>query len=98
MTFLDLEGLKYFKDKENEQIAPVEELATASQAYAVGEYFWYEGNFCKAKTPIAQGDEFVQNTNFTVDKMGKDLYEVKSNFDSLGLSVIDGKINITYTI
>lgn len=98
MAYLDYEGLQHYKKTENGQIAPVEELTTASQAYAVGEYFWYEGNFCKALTPIAQGDEFVQNTNFTVDKMGKDLYEVKSNFDSLGLSVIDGKINITYTI
>ena len=80
MAFLDYPGLQHFKATENGQVAPVESGSTASQAYEVGEYFWHEGNFCKAKTAIASGASLVQNTNYTVIKVGDEI-EKKANTD-----------------
>ena len=80
MAFLDLEGLKYFKDKENEQIAPVESGTTASKDYAVEKLFWLGGNLCKAKTNITQGDTFVENTNYTVTTLEAELDYFKENY------------------
>ena len=80
MAFLDYPGLQHFKATENDQVAPVESTTTASQAYEIGEYFWCEGNFCKAKIPIALGDSLVQNTNYTVIKVGDEI-ENKANTD-----------------
>ena len=55
-------------------IAPIETGATASKAYAVGEYFILNGNqFCKAKTAIASGATFTLNTNYTVTTIGAEL-------------------------
>ena len=80
MAFLDYPGLQHFKATENGQVAPVESTTTASQAYEIGEYFWCEGNFCKAKIPIASGATLVQNTNYTVIKVGDEI-EKKANTD-----------------
>lgn len=55
-------------------IASIETSATASKAYAVGEYFILNGNqFCKAKTAIASGATFTLNTNYTVTTIGAEL-------------------------
>lgn len=49
----------------NKTIAPVEtDLTNASQAYAVGAKFIYDGTLYKAKTAIAQHDALVLNTNY----------------------------------
>lgn len=80
MAYLDYEGLQHFKDKENEQVAPVESSNTSANAYEIGKYFWHEGNYCKAKTAIAVGDAFVQNTNYTIVKVGEEI-EKKANTD-----------------
>lgn len=80
MAFLDYSGLQHFKDTENAQVAPVESEATASQSYEIGEYFWHEGNFCKAKISISIGDTLTQNTNYTVVTVGDELTQ-KANID-----------------
>ena len=49
----------------NTTIAPVEtDLTSASQAYAVGQKFIYDGVLYQAKTAIAQGAALVLNTNY----------------------------------
>ena len=49
----------------NKTIAPVEtDLTDASQAYAIGQNFIYDGILYKAKTAIAQHDALVLNTNY----------------------------------
>lgn len=55
-------------------IAPVENEATASQAYAVGKYFFHNGDFCKAKTTIASGAAFTLNTNYEVTTVAAELF------------------------
>ena len=89
MASLDYEGLKYFKAKQDGQIANVEETSTASQAYATGEHFIWEGNVFKAITPIAQGDTFVQNTNCIHVLLGDEISELNSNLTD-NYALIDG--------
>lgn len=48
-------------DKTN--IAPVESSSTASQAYSVGQQFYYNGNLYKATAAIAQNDTITVGTN-----------------------------------
>lgn len=49
----------------NKTLAPVEtDLTDASQAYAIGDQFIYDGVLYKAKTAIAQHDALVLNTNY----------------------------------
>lgn len=55
-------------------IAPVEDGDTASQAYAVGRYFYRNGAFCKAKAAIASGAAFTLNTNYEVTTVANELY------------------------
>ena len=53
------------RDKEiTGNIAPIENGATASQAYAQGAYFWHDTKFCKALTAIASGATFTLGTNY----------------------------------
>lgn len=55
-------------------IAPIEDGDTASQAYAVGRYFYRNGDFCKAKTAIASGATFTLGTNYEVTTVSAELY------------------------
>ena len=55
-------------------IAPVEDGATASKAYAQGEYFFRFGSFCKAKTAIASEAQFTLNTNYEVTTVASELF------------------------
>lgn len=62
------------RDKEiTENIAPIENSATASQAYAQGAYFWHDAKFCKALTAIASGATFTLNTNYVETTVAAEL-------------------------
>ena len=102
MAFLDYDGLSHFKNKQDAMNTPVEESSTASQAYEAGEYFTYSGKICKALSDIASGAAIkvypAAGYNCKVVKLGDELSEVKTAFDNLGLSVVDGALNITYTV
>ena len=64
-TIVNYAGLVKEKHALNETIAPVEtDLTDASQAYAIGAKFIYDGTLYKAKTAIAQHDALVLNTNY----------------------------------
>ena len=53
-------------------IAPTEDGATASKAYAVGEHFFRGGEYCICISPIASGGSFTLNTNYKVTSVGND--------------------------
>ena len=55
-------------------IAPIEDGATASQAYTTGQYFLHNNVFCKAKTNIASGATFTLNTNYEEIDLATELY------------------------
>ena len=55
-------------------LAPIENGATASQAYEQGKYFMRNNQFCKAKTSIASGATFTLGTNYEVTTVGAELY------------------------
>jgi len=71
---------------ENSVIAPVENGATASQAYGIGEHFIRDGAFCTAKTAIAINENFTLNTNYTAGK-------VSDNFDVNNASLFSVNLN-----
>lgn len=65
-----IEGLPW----DMSMLAPIENGATASQAYAQGKYFMRNNQFCKAKTSIASGATFTLGTNYEVTTVGAELY------------------------
>lgn len=65
----------------NKTLAPVEtDLTGASQPYAKGAKFIYNGIMYQAKTAIAQGDALVLNTNYeAADNVTKQLNDAEQN-------------------
>lgn len=59
-------------------IAPIENGATASQAYAQGAYFFHNGDFCKAKTAIASGATFTLGTNYQITTVSAAIVALQS--------------------
>jgi hypothetical protein len=62
------------KQINSDMIAPTEDGATASQAYAQGKYFLRNNQFCKAKTAIASGATFTLGTNYEVTTIAAELF------------------------
>lgn len=86
MEFLNFEGLAYFKNKENSQIAPVESTTTASQAYEIGQYFWYDGKLYEATADIALGDTFVtsgDSANCELADIADDISDARGRISTL---------------
>jgi hypothetical protein len=54
-------------------IAPTEDGATASQAYAVGSHFLRGGKYCTAIAAISNGGTFTLNTNYKVTRVGDEI-------------------------
>lgn len=65
----------------NKTLAPVEtDLTSASQAYAVGQKFIYDGVLYQAKTAIAQGAALVINTNYeAADDVSTEIQTLTNN-------------------
>lgn len=60
-------GAVNLSDKADQvSIANVENNATASQAYSVGEFFYRNGDFCVVTASIASGAPLTENTNYVV--------------------------------
>ncbi|MBO5971349.1 MAG: hypothetical protein J6S14_22985 [Clostridia bacterium] len=74
---------------DNSVIAPVEDGATASQAYAVGSHFIRNGAFCTVTSPISANESLVGSSKFTSGDVADEL-EV-----SLVTCVIENHQNIT---
>ena len=75
MAILDFDGLSYFKNSENNQIAPVETSTVASTDYPINSCFWCEGNLCRATANILQGDTLTKNTNYEVIKLMDNIFK-----------------------
>lgn len=70
------------KEYADGKLAPAEASATASQAYAVGEYFIYNNELYRATADIAQGATITPNANCTVATVGEELKSLKTSVSS----------------
>lgn len=59
-------------------IAPIEDGATASQAYAAGAYFFRNRQFCTALTAISSGAAFTLGTNYQATTVAAALIALQS--------------------
>ena len=59
--------------------ATVEPISTASQAYAVGDYFVYSGLLYKCTVAIAQGGTITPGTNCTATTAGAEISTLSQN-------------------
>lgn len=57
-------------------VVPTENGPTASHPYTKGKYFYYNGDFCKAKTAIFSGATFTLNTNYEVTTVAAELFSI----------------------
>ena len=75
---------------DNSVVAPVENGATASRAYAIGEHFIKDGAFCTAKTAIASGATFTLNTNYIAGN-------IAGEFEKTPDTIHELVTNVSYT-
>ncbi len=79
--------------------AAVASLAPAystSSTYDVGDYVLYEGVLYECTTAITTAEAW-NAAHWTQTSVADELTDLKEDFDALGLSVVDGAINVTYT-
>ena len=69
---------------------------SASSTYAVGEYVMYNNALYRCTTSITTAEAWTA-AHWTAAKIGEDLTDCSRQLSDLGLSVVDGKLNITYT-
>ena len=68
---------------------------SASSTYAVGDMVLKDGQLYECNTAISTAEAWTA-AHWTAVTVGGELSTVKDGFSNLGLSVVDGKINITY--
>lgn len=68
---------------------------SASSTYAVGDYCTKDGQLYRCTTAITTAEAWTAS-HWTAVSVGDEVGDLRSAFDALGLSVIDGKINMTY--
>lgn len=78
MPLINLNGLGHFKDKENAMIA---EKFSASKAYAVGDYCYYNGTLYRFKTAHAAG--VWTTSDVEAAKLAHDVTDLKESFESV---------------
>lgn len=85
---------------ETTMLAPVETTNHASRAYAVGEYFVFNGYLCRATAAIASGGTIAIGTNCASTAAGTELTAIKeslSNTASIAVAIASGG-SATYTL
>lgn len=68
----------------------------STKAYAVGDHVLYSGTLYQFTSAHAAGA--WTGTDAVAVTLAPEVSELKSQIDALGLSVVDGAINITYTV
>lgn len=63
--------------------------------YEVGDYCLHSGQLYECNTAISTAEAWTA-AHWTAVTVGGELSSLKEDFSDLGLSVVDGKINITY--
>ena len=62
-------------------IANIETSSTASKAYSVGEYFWYNNTLYCCTVDITSGGTITPNTNCVAAKLGGDVSDLNSTIN-----------------
>lgn len=62
-------------------VAPVQTSTTASQSYAVGDYFYYNNTFYRVTSAISSGGTISPGTNCTATTVGAELKSVNSRIN-----------------
>ena len=76
-------------DKINDALAPAENGATASQAYAAGEHFMRDGAYCTAiGSGISSGGSFTLNTNYKTGTVADDVESLNSDIAAIKIEEI----------
>lgn len=89
---------------ETTMLAPVETTNHASRAYAVGEYFVFNGYLCRATAAIASGGTIAIGTNCASTAAGTELTAIKESLSTLSGSIfpfvssVSGNSSKTFTI
>lgn len=74
----------------------VAEQFSASTAYAAGDHVYYDGTLYCFTTAHAAG---AWNANHaTAVTVGAELTDLKADLNQLGLSVVDGAINVSFIV
>lgn len=82
----------YYSDPNAHQVAPE---YSSSASYAVGDYCIYDTVLYRCTTAIASGEAWTAG-HWTAVKLGQDVTDLKEILSELGLSVVNGAINVTY--
>ena len=68
---------------------------SASSTYAVGDMVLHDGQLYECSTAIATAEAWTA-AHWTAVVIGDELTSLKEDLNGLGLSVVNGAINITY--
>lgn len=68
----------------------------ASSTYAVGEYVMHNNSLYRCTTAITTAEAWTA-AHWTAAQIGEDLTDCSRQLSDLGLSVVNGKLNMTYT-
>ena len=79
MPLIDLNGLGYFKDKENAMIA---DNYSSSGTYAVGDYVYHSGTLYKCTTAITSAEAWTA-AHWTAAKLAEDVTSQSEKIDDL---------------
>ena len=74
----------------------IADVFSTSTAYAAGDYCIKGGLLYRCTTAHSAGA--WNASHFTAVKIGGELSDLKEDFNALGLSVVSGKLNVTYTV
>ena len=68
---------------------------SASSTYAVGDMVLHDGQLYECSTAIATAEAWTA-AHWTAVTVGDEISDLKEDIENIGLSVIDGKLSITY--
>ena len=87
-------------DSADDAAAAVASLAPAyssSSTYAVGDYVMHEGVMYECTTAITTAEAW-NAAHWTAVAIATEISNLKEEFGSLGFSVVNGALNVTYTV
>lgn len=83
-------------DDAADAVASLAPAYSTSSTYDVGDYVLYEGVLYECTTAITTAEAW-NAAHWTQTSVADELTDLKGDIDALGLSVVDGAINVTYT-
>lgn len=98
LTLLDNQTYDLKDAQVRQQISPIENSSVASSAYGIGEYLQLNGILYITTAEIHVGDNLVVDTNIEEIKVSEELLKIIQIINDLGLSVVNGKLCVTYEV